>query len=331
MLNIINTIPEGLLDLTAPELHTLLPGPSLLHLNGHRKEPVFVSVLLHGNEHTGWESMRKLLNQYKGTVLPRSLSVFIGNVEAARHNQRFLDHQPDFNRIWNIGDSPEHKMMQEVAAQMEQRNVFLSIDIHNNTGKNPHYACINNTYSQFLQIATLFSRTVVYFIRPKGVQSMTFAELCPAVTIECGTSGEASGIEQACEFVNTCLNLEVISDHTVKIKDLDLYHTVAIVKFPEDISFGFDPGDYDLWLDKRIEECNFSEIPVGTSFGRVQTGVRKVLDIRDEQGNEVSEQYFCIDNGDLKSRRTIVPAMITVNTDVIRKDCFCYIMERYPL
>lgn len=331
MLNIIDQIPAGLLDTPAPELHTLLPGPTLLHLPGLGSRPMFVSVLLHGNEHTGWEAVRRLLAGYAGRRLPRAVSVFIGNIEAARYNQRFLDHQPDYNRIWGAGNTPEHIMMQQVVSEMKQREVFLSIDIHNNTGKNPHYACVNNTYSRYLQLAILFSRTVVYFIRPKGVQSMTFAELCPAVTVECGTSGDSNSTRHALDFLVRCLELEVLPDHTVSSQHIDLYHTVAIVKIPGQIDFGFDDGDHDLCFDKGIEKFNFRELPEATVMGRVRPGIERVMDILDEQGNEVGEQYFCIEDGKLRTRRSIVPAMITVNTDVIRKDCFCYIMERYPM
>ncbi len=331
MLHVIDSLPPGLLELPAPVLYRALPGPTLMHLRGNRPEPMFVSVLLHGNEHTGWESIRRLIAKYQSRGLPRSLSVFIGNIEAARYNQRFLDHQPDYNRIWNGGEGPEQRMMSQVAEEMKRRNVFLSIDIHNNTGKNPHYACVNNTYARYLQLATLFSRTVVYFIRPKGVQSMTFAELCPAVTVECGTSGEISGVEHALGFADTCLHLDQLPDHAVNSHEFDLYHTVAIVKMCADISFGFDEDDYDLALDHRIEDCNFTVLPEGYHFGRVNNGLAQTLDIRDEQGNEVTEQYFHVEDGILKTRREIIPAMITVNADVIRKDCFFYIMEPYPL
>ncbi|NIQ15208.1 MAG: peptidase M14, partial [Candidatus Dadabacteria bacterium] len=100
---IIESIPEGLLSLPAPELHNCLNGPTLIHLSGKKEPAVFVSVLLHGNEHTGWEVIKNILN-YSGNKLPRSMSIFIGNIKAARYNKRFLEGQPDFNRIWNGGN-----------------------------------------------------------------------------------------------------------------------------------------------------------------------------------------------------------------------------------
>ncbi len=331
MLTVLDHIPDGLLELKATELHTLLSGPTLIHLPGLRQPAMFVSSLLHGNEHSGWEAIRTLLKDYEQTQLPRDVSIFIGNVQAARVNQRFLDGQNDYNRVWGVGDTDEHIMTRRVIDEMKQRGLFLSVDIHNNSGKNPHYACINNTYAKFLRVATLFSSTVVYFIRPKGVQSMAFAELCPAVTVECGTSGAASGTEHALEFLHACLALETISDHAVNRDSFDLYHTVAIVKIRQGIEFGFAPGQFDLTLRHEIETSNFQELPAGTVMGEIADSNDKVLDILDEQGNDVSDQYFSVTDKKLVSRRSLVPAMITTDVDVIRKDCFCYIMEHYPL
>ncbi|MDH5594883.1 MAG: peptidase M14, partial [Gammaproteobacteria bacterium] len=75
MLTILDHIPENLLELHATQLHEALSGPTLIHFEGRQTRPVFVSVLLHGNEDTGWEAIKALLNKYKGNPLPRSLSI----------------------------------------------------------------------------------------------------------------------------------------------------------------------------------------------------------------------------------------------------------------
>ena len=86
MLTILNDLPEGLLDKNAHELHEALSGPTLIHLSGIKSRPLFVSVLLHGNETTGWEAIRQYLSEHlseeqeTGTVLPRAMSLFIGNI-----------------------------------------------------------------------------------------------------------------------------------------------------------------------------------------------------------------------------------------------------------
>ncbi len=179
-----------------------LDGPTLIHLPGQREPALFVSVLMHGNETVGWEAMRLLLRRYQdqGRELPRALSLFIGNVAAAAVGMRHLPDQADYNRIWpgtELPPTPEHAIMAEVVQRMQQRGLFASIDLHNNTGANPHYACVNVIDNRFLHLATLFSRTVVYFIRPRGVQSQAMARLCPAVTLECGKVHDQLGVTHA--------------------------------------------------------------------------------------------------------------------------------------
>ena len=188
MLNVLTDLPNNLLKLEPKQLHTVLTGPTLIHLQGRRERPLFVSVLLHGNEDTSWLALRELLLQYKNRELPRALSIFIGNVQAARYGLRKLAGQPDYNRIWKETNTttPENAMTDQVLEEMKQKDVFAAIDIHNNTGLNPHYGCVNVLEPAFLHLACMFNRTVVWFTRPDEVLSMAFAKLCPAVTVECG-------------------------------------------------------------------------------------------------------------------------------------------------
>ncbi len=97
-------MPPGLLERPASALHHALDGPTLIHLEGKNPQPLFVSVLQHGNEVTGWEAIRRLLkSHYEFDQLPRSLSVLIGNTRAAKHRLRRLDDQLDYNRCWPGG------------------------------------------------------------------------------------------------------------------------------------------------------------------------------------------------------------------------------------
>lgn len=181
-----DNLPPGLLDIPVEALHTLVPEPALFHLPGKRPETLFVSVLLHGNESTGFLAVQQLLQKYREQSLPRGLTLFFGNTQAARHNLRRLDGQPDFNRIWpgtGLPASAETAWAAQICQVMRRRGVFASVDVHNNTGRNPHYACINKLEPEFLHLGALFGRLLVYFTQPKGIQSGAFAEFCPAVTL----------------------------------------------------------------------------------------------------------------------------------------------------
>lgn len=329
MLRELTHLPDGLLELPVTRLHEKLDGPTLIHLPGRNERPLFVSVLLHGNEDTGWEAMRVLLKKYQQKELPRTLSLFIGNVEAARYGARHIDGKPDFNRIWKGGDSEEAKMAQSILAIMRRREVFASIDIHNNTGLNPHYACINVLQQPFLQLATLFSRTVVYFIRPDAVQSMAFSQICPAVTVECGKAGLTHNTEHAMNFVEGALHLDHFPDHPVPSTDYELYHTVATVKVPETVAFGFNDEQADLIFPDDLDHMNFRELPAHTQLARIGSE-RARLDAWNESGENVADRYFDMSNGLLTTRLPVMPSMLTLNSEVIRQDCLCYLMERLP-
>ncbi len=330
----LNYLPEGILSTPPASLWKIVPEPTLIHLEGQQPNPLFISVLQHGNEPTGLLALQALLKKHGNSPLPRSLSIFIGNVHAARYGVRRLEHQPDYNRIWPGTEAEgydETKLMQEVFDVMKQRRVFASIDLHNNTGLNPHYACINKLDNRFLQLASLFGRLIVYFTRPKGVQSGAFANLCPAVTLECGRPGQRHGVEHAFDYLNTCLHLNEISAQPAAERNIDLYHTVAQVKPRDDIAFSFEHTDCDLLLDKDLEKMNFTEIAAGTLFGTVNHNGQIPLVAQDEQGNIVTDEFFEINNNELLMKRRTMPSMLTLDEKVIRQDCLCYLMERLSL
>jgi len=330
----ITTYPEKLLNCTAQDLHTLFPQPTLLHLSGKNPQPLFISILLHGNETTGFLALQCLLNKYAEQTLPRSISIFFGNTQAAEQGLRRLNTQPDYNRIWPGTDTPtcaETKIAQEIIDIMYAKEIFASIDIHNNTGLNPHYACINKLNNRYLQLANLFGRLTVYFLRPLGVQSAAFAELCPAVTLECGRPGQQHGIDHAFEYLNACLHLHELPDHPVHAQDIDLFHTTAQVKITENSSFSFSDTSSDLLFNKDLERMNFTEITANTSLGLLnQDSIMPVRAI-DELGKDVTDNFFTIDNKQLKIKRKTMPSMLTLDERVIRQDCLCYLMERIKL
>jgi Succinylglutamate desuccinylase / Aspartoacylase family len=167
-----DSFPDELLHVPAWELLEHLKGPSLFRITGRRPEPLFVSVLLHGDEHTGWQAVQSVLGRHSGTQFPRSPLLFAGNIAAAKVHSRTLPTQSDYNRTWpgtTHLTAPETVLMKEVFEVVSGHMPYASIGIHNNTGNNPYYTCVTNFDDRYLHLARLFSRTVVYFERPVGV------------------------------------------------------------------------------------------------------------------------------------------------------------------
>lgn len=332
MFEILDHLPSGFLEVSAERIRSLLPRPTLIHLRGHRPEPVFVSLLLHGNEDVGLKAVQHLLRELLPVELPRALSLFVGNVAAAASRLRRLPGQVDYNRVWPGGDqtdSPEAGMMQRIVELMRARKVFASIDLHNNTGTNPHYACVCSTANHHLQLASLFSRTVVYFTRPRGVQTMAFQADCPSMTCECGKVGDRSGVERAAEVVLACLKLTEFSRQPVPEGDLHLFHTVATVKVPESVSISFGETSAELSFPADLDRLNFCEVGPGTEICCRSPHSTARLIVLNEAGEDVYTDYLSMTGNSLRLKKRILPSMLTLDERVIRQDCLCYFMERY--
>ncbi len=326
----LTSLPDGFLDIESSRLHEVLDGPTLIHLPGDAPRPLFVSVLLHGNENSGLLAVQQVLKKY-ADGLPRAMSILVGNIEAARLNSRVVPGHADYNRIWGYGDTPEHRMTHAIVRDMQDRDVFAAIDIHNNTGSNPHYALICNLESHHCQLATMFDRTVVYARKPDTTCTWAMAELCPAVTLECAMPGDRDGVAHAVRLIESCLEVESLPDAPVEDKDIDLFHTVSIVKIPSGNSFSFDGEGADIVFDKALTSMNFNEIAPGTAFCRIREGSYAEIEAWDEHGRNRADKYFRHVGNEYIFRIPVMPAMLTTNPDIVRIDCLCYLMERITL
>ncbi|GIW97696.1 MAG: hypothetical protein KatS3mg111_1029 [Pirellulaceae bacterium] len=333
-----DTLPKGFLDAALEDVPTLFSTPTLIHLPGPRR-PLFVSILLHGNEDAGLLAMQEVLRRHQGRELPRGLSLFVGNVEACRYRKRYLPHQVDFNRAWpgsELPPSPIHRMLQQVTNRMVSREVFASIDIHNNTGKNPVYGCICSCASRHVYLASMFSTRIIYFIRPRGVQTQAFMAHCPAVTLECGQPGDRAAASVAADFIERLLYLEHLHPPAQLSRGAIVYHTVARISVHDHCSIGFAPQamDADIVFRSDLDTLNFRRLPAGETLARLNNGARdrpvaECLIVHDEHGNDVTNDFLVRRDDRIVVHHAITPSMFTRDIDVIRQDCLGYLMQPF--
>jgi len=320
-------LPPGLLETPASQLFQILPGPSLIHLPGLHNPQLFISVLLHGNETSGWDAVRQLLTEFSGH-LPRSISLFIGNIEAAATGVRRLDTQPDYNRIWRNAEGPEANLAKQVLARMAQEKLFASIDIHNTSGSNPPHVVITRMDSDTYGLGSLFSTRLVYILSPDTTLSRAFDTLCPAVTLECGRADNPEASTAALCFLRELITLKRLPSVTPDA--VELYRTLAKVLVNQHLNFGFHPG-HALVLRKELQDANFKTLDAGTALGFLERSHHEPLIALNVDSKDVSHEFFRIDDNEVLLAREAIPAMYTPDPKIIRQDCLCYLMERIPV
>jgi len=332
--NVYDRVPEGFLETGFRDFERVLSGPSLIRLTGRANPPLLLATLLHGNEPTGLMAVQKLLRSYRdeGETLPRSLHIFVGNPRAATRNLRHLPDQDDFNRIWDGGEGPEHQMAEELKRLVLGRGLFASIDIHNTSGENPHYGCVNRIDSQCIQLASLFSRKLIYFTRPKGVFSSALAEYCPSVTIESGLPDDPYGLPHVYSFLRRVVSLDAIPRRAREEDGLEVFHSIASIQVPGEsrIGFGEQMDGFDFCFIDHIDKKNFSEMPANALLGwrrNPALGLRVI----DENGRDVAEDFLAYQGSEIRLKRSVVPSMFTVDARIVHQDCLGYFMERYEL
>ena len=322
-------LPDGFFDISSAKIRSLFPNPTLIHLDGKDPNFLFISILLHGNEYTGLKVMQKVLAEH-AQDLPRSILMFIGNVRATEANRRYLPDQVDYNRCWpgtELEASATSQMMQRVVEIAHGLPLFAAIDIHNNTGKNPHYACITDPNMQNQNLAARFNRVGMVF-NHRGVSTMAFDGICPAITLECGLPGDPQGIEHACRFVEGMLTLDELPQSQPTRHALHLVESHLTLNIPEDVSFAFDPvADVDLRFEHDFEDRNFTLFDPHQVFG--YTRVERPLSITDTDGHDVTDEILRVEEGKIYLNNTLMPAMITRDRLVIRQDCLCHLLQDY--
>ena len=330
-LNILKAPPPNLFDTPANGLARLLGGPTLLHLSGAEPTPLFVSVLLHGNEHSGWHAVCDVFKQLE--ALPRSLLLFIGNVDAAQAGVRTLPDQTDYNRVWRGHVGPEREWADELLDYVATESPFAAFDVHNNTGRNPHYSVLTNLEPASKGLAGLFSDKAVYIEEPDTVLSRALQNMCPSIAVEVGPIDDQASDARTLELLLAALCLENIPDDPGDA--LKLHQAVARVHVPDHVRFDFvgelppqATATDDLLITGGIEAVNFHEIDAGFEFGYSRVPLPQALRVLDPAHNDVTSDYLHLSNGHVQLRQPVIPAMFTTDRQVIRQDCLCYFMQR---
>lgn len=305
-LNLVRGLPAPVAATPAGALADVLSGPTLFDLRRGARPPLFVSVLLHGNETSGWDAVRRLGSE----LARRSALVFVGNIDAARAGVRTLPRQRDFNRIWEAdpqhAESDEAALAAAVARAVADARPALAVDVHNNTGRNPPYAVVADTAPATLALAGAFARRVLLATQPRGFLTRRLAPLCPAVTVEVGTPEDPASTPRATAFLR-----QLVVAAPGPRPPLSLFETKLRVTLSADAAIAAEAQCF-----------NFRTAPAGTVL--VRAGRLRAFNAA---GEDRSGACLRRDGAATVLKRPTVLAMFTGSLEAARQDCLCYLLE----
>ncbi|MBI4411015.1 MAG: aminotransferase class I/II-fold pyridoxal phosphate-dependent enzyme [Deltaproteobacteria bacterium] len=205
-LRVIEGIPE---ELVGVDIHTALDwleGPTAIHLDYGKPKTRVISVLMHGDEPSGFEAMLDYFNN--PAVDPETNLVFlIQNVRAAtvepRFTHRFEPGTKDLNRQWFEVDDGE-KIVDPYVRQVQRflerfgESLEAIVDLHNDPAVSLPYAIVVEPDDalprvvESRQLASYLAGETHYVdaMDRQGTFSLWTRQIAPSVTLEYGRPGD---------------------------------------------------------------------------------------------------------------------------------------------
>jgi succinylglutamate desuccinylase len=122
---------------------------------------------------------------------------------------------------------------------------------------------------------------------------------------------------------------------------LRIVQAIATVKIAEGIEFEFANSPADLKDISRdvtlifppdLDRYNFATIPQGTVIATLLKNLAwSPLRAWDETDQDVTEQFFQTRSSQIIAKTNLYPAMLTLDGQIIRQDCFCYLVQDIEL
>ncbi len=313
---------------SAEEWLQSLPGPSVLRLAGaHTGAPRALSVLLHGNEPSGFRAVHRYLRE--GRRPARETLVFVGAVEAAKTaplwSHRMLPGRRDLNRCFlELHEDVDGAVARDYLTVLERAQPEALVDLHNNTGHNPPYGVLVDDREQSVAICELFAPRGVLNSLRLGTLVEAWRSHCISVVLECGQAGAVEADEVA--FRGLCRFLEAKVLPAAPSREMTLYRNTVRFMVPTGVELTFgDSASGDFTLRADLEHYNFRTVPAGTVLGWYG-GDQLPLEARGADGSDQASDYLDVSDGQLLAKAAFVPIMMTTRPEVVSADCLCYLV-----
>ncbi len=312
----------------------LLEGPSMLWLRGRDSSRTrVVATLLHGNEPSGLRAVLRFLRC--GDIPAVDVIFFIGAVQTAltqpTFSNRALPGERDANRCWREPwDTPQGIVAKEMLDRIRPSAPECLVDLHNNTGHNPAYGVAFRVGHAERSLISLFADRVVHTPIELGTLVEGTVADFPSVTIECGRAGSPEADEAAWKGLRRYLDWDQIDFDRPLVPLMQLDRPIRVCLREEaSLSFAEAPdSSVALTVSSNIDRHNFERLEPGSALGWLRDGAAWPLLAEAPDGTECSRDFFHVDSGVLRTRRELIPIMMTTNIQIAKADCLFYAVQR---
>ncbi len=330
-----DSLPSFFFDINQKNVLEHLQGMSLIFHAGNYENTVLVSTMLHGNETSGLDILKKFLKKIEGIEDRPNILILLGNPKAFHENKRFIQGQLDHNRIWTTKESrPDNLTAQKAINHFIEHDFLCAVDIHNNTGKNPIFCCVNRLDKKTLGLAQMFGTDVLFFEDPETALSTFMGRFCPSMAIECGLSGDEFGIERATKFLTEVVKIRTKEDLIEHKFKKNIFKSFGKFTLPIDTEVSFIRRDFlpteknkGVYFFDDLEGYNLKLVPEGTHFGFL-FGEKSQVESFTDFGEDIFSKYFEIKDNKIISKISFYAAMVTKDVAVAKADCFFYFLNK---
>ncbi len=287
-----------------------------------------VSVLVHGNEPSGFFAAHRYLRQQVAPLT--NLSIIVSSVRAARHPPEFTHrHMPgeyDLNRRFGVFERHDRvsELARDITDYLRALRPSVVVDLHNTSGRSPAFAVSVSDHPAVKSIASLFTDSMVVTQLIVGsLMEQNFN--CPVVTIECGGAQQKRSHQLAFAGLQKFAAFEELA--ALHAGAMSIHYHPTRVRLQPGISLEYgaqSDHEVDITLIDGIEQLNQGLTAKGTLFGWVDRSLGDCLSAIDDHGRDIIHEIFEIDQGRLLAKQELKIFMATRRTDIAMSDCVFY-------
>lgn len=327
-----NPLP-GQLAPTVPAFLQQLAGPTIIKVQGRDNTRCRVVVtLLHGNEPSGLKAVHYLLC---GGFIPE-VTTLIAIVSTAAaladplFSYRFLPNQRDMNRLFRSPyEGDQGALARALLDVIRAAEPEAIIDVHNTSGDGPAFSVCIGGHKRYLDLATLFAHRLIITHHRLGALMEVPDMGCPILTVECGGAMQLESDAIALHGLELFLTRTQLYQ-SVGVQEMDIYHHPVRLEINQGVQLCYAnerQRHVDITVSSDIDRHNFGVVRPATSLAWLGSGGISSLCVRDEQGDNVINNFFMVKDSKLYPRTTLKLFMATTNSKIATSDCLLYAVK----